>query len=89
MTLEVLSVAGNMKRDDIEAAAIMAGFQTVPAERGSIRMLFTRGKNFLNVHTDGKWAFYSEIADGKKPDRYGSDFPSLLKFLVEKDVSMP
>lgn len=73
-----------MKREEIEAAAVGAGFQALPV-KDSIRMLFTRGKTFLNVHIDGKWAFYSEIVNGKKPDQYGSDFQSLFKFLAQSD----
>lgn len=64
----------------ITVAAIAAGFRplTKPDE---IRVPFTRGPSFLNVHTDGKWAFYSEIHDGKEPDNWGKDFNSLLTFL--------
>jgi hypothetical protein len=69
-----------LTREEIEKAAIQAGFQPLALQDQS-RALFTRGKNFLNVHMDGKWAFYSEVRDSKKPDQYGSDFQSLLLFL--------
>jgi len=48
------------------------------------RILFTRGANLLNVHTDGKWAFYTEVIDNKTPDMWGSDFRSLTRFLDEQ-----
>jgi hypothetical protein len=64
----------------IKQVAIRAGFRPMPVT-DSIRALFTRTKNFLNVHTDGKWAFYTELRDGKKPDHWGHDFESLLMFL--------
>jgi hypothetical protein len=68
----------------VERAAVQAGFQRLPGG-GPIRILFTRGANFLNVHTDGKWAYYSEIVDGRTPDRSGSDFESLLNFLTTRE----
>lgn len=66
--------------ETIKKAARRAAFQHMPA-KDSIRVLFTRAANFLNVHRDGKWAFYTELSDGKKPDRWGLDFESLLSFL--------
>jgi hypothetical protein len=71
-----------MTPSDIEKAAVQAGFQRLPL-KDSLRILFTRGASVLNVHTDGKWAFYTEIVDGKAPDQYGSDFQSLLTFLTK------
>lgn len=64
----------------IKTAAMAAGFRPLPMP-DEIRVLFTRGPSFLNVHTDGKWAFYSEIHDGKKPDDWGKDFSSILVLL--------
>jgi len=67
--------------EQIESGAAKAGFQRLPVA-DPIRLLFTRGPNLLNVHTDGKWAFYAKVVHGKKPDRFGSDFESLLAFLA-------
>ena len=50
----------------------------------SVRILFTGGDNMLNVHTDGKWAFYTEVVRGKSPDTWGKDFESLLAFLTSE-----
>jgi hypothetical protein len=66
--------------ETVKKAARRAAFQHVPV-KDPIRVLFSRAANFLNVHTDGKWAFYTEISDGKKPDHWGLDFESLLAFL--------
>ena len=68
---------------EIELAALKAGFKRI-ALNDSLRIVFARGANFLNVHTDGKWAFYKEIADGKRPDKWGKDFDSLVIFLTEQ-----
>lgn len=71
-----------MTPQEIEKAAVQAGFQRLPL-KDPVRILFTRGANFLNVHMDGKWAFYTEVVDGKKPDQSGSEFQSLLTFLTK------
>lgn len=68
-----------MTPQQIEIAAVKAGFTRTPLA-DPVRLIFSRGPNLLNVHTDGKWAFYTEIVDGKKPDRYGTDFQSLETF---------
>jgi hypothetical protein len=65
--------------EQIKNTATNTGFQRMPLA-DPIRVLFTRGENFLNVHTDGKWAFYKELVDGKKPDHYGMDLESLQAF---------
>lgn len=65
----------------ITTAAVAAGFRPLPRP-DAIRVPFTRGPSFLNVHMDGNWAFYSEIHDGKEPDNWGKDLNSLLIFLV-------
>jgi len=67
--------------DRIKNTATNTGFQRMNLA-DPIRVLFTRGENFLNVHTDGKWAFYKELVDGKKPDHYGMDLESLQTFLT-------
>src|SRR3989442_10398829 len=66
--------------EKIKNTATNAGFRRMNLA-DPIRVLFSRGENFLNVHTDGKWAFYAELVDGKKPDHYGMDFESLQTFL--------
>ena len=78
-TLKGLIPAVTLER--IKNAATKAGFQRLGLA-DPIRVIFTRGKNFLNVHTDGKWAFYTELMEGKKPDHYGMDFESLQTFLT-------
>lgn len=66
--------------ETITIAAVAAGFR--PMRRPDrLRLPFTRGSHFLNVHTDGKWAFYSELHDGKLPDNWGKDLESLMAFL--------
>ena len=65
----------------IKETAANVGFRLVNLV-DPVRVLFSRGENFLNVHTDGKWVFYRELADGKKPDQYGMDLESLNTFLT-------
>jgi hypothetical protein len=36
----------------------------------------------LYLHTDGEWAFYVEIVEGKIPDAWGKDLESLASFLT-------
>jgi hypothetical protein len=67
--------------EKIRNTATNAGFRHMRLV-DPIRVLFSRGENFLNVHMDGKWAFYKELVDGKKPDHYGMDFESLETFLT-------
>jgi hypothetical protein len=67
--------------EKIKNTATNTGFQSMSIA-DPIRVLFTRGESFLNVHRDGKWAFYRQIVDGKKPDHYGMDLESLQTFLT-------
>lgn len=68
----------------IESAGRKAGFVRQPlADR--LRVIFRRGFGFLNVHMDGRWAFYMNLPDGRKPDNSGSDFESLSVFLATQD----
>jgi len=67
--------------EKIKNTAANAGFRRLSLA-DPIRVLFSRGENFLNVHRDGKWAFYEELVDGKKPDHYGMDLESLQTFLT-------
>lgn len=73
----------NVTPQEIELAAVKAGFKRMTL-KDSVRIVFTRGSNMLNVHTDGKWAFYSEVVGGKTPDRWGKDFQSLINFFNEQ-----
>jgi len=67
--------------NQIEAAGRKADFVRQPlADR--LRIIFRRGFNFLNVHLDGRWAFYANLCDGRKPDTSGSDLESLSVFLT-------
>ena len=67
--------------EKIKNTATNVGFRRMSLA-DPIRVLFSRGENFLNVHTDGKWAFYQELVDGKRPDHYGMDLESLQTFLT-------
>ena len=70
-----------MTLSQIETAGRKAGFLRQPlADR--LRIIFRRGFNFLNVHVDGRWAFYVNLCDGRKPDNSGTDFESLSVFLA-------
>jgi hypothetical protein len=73
-----------MMINQIETAGRRAGFVRQPfADR--LRVIFRRGFSFLNVHLDGRWAFYMNLPDGRKPDSSGSDFESLSIFLATQD----
>lgn len=72
-----------MTINQIESAGRKAGFIRQPfADR--LRVIFRRGFNFLNVHLDGRWAFYANLPDGRKPDNSGTDFESLSVFLATR-----
>jgi hypothetical protein len=71
----------SMTLQDIEQTVGQAGFHRIPLN-DSHRNIFMRGANILNILTDGKWAFYTEIADGKIPDAWGKDLESLVSFLT-------
>lgn len=70
-----------MTMNQIETAGRKAGFIRQPFE-DRLRVIFRRGFNFLNVHLDGRWAFYVNLSDGRKPDNSGTDFESLAAFLA-------
>lgn len=73
-----------MTINQIETAGRKAGFIRQPlADR--LRVIFRRGFNFLNVQMDGRWAFYANLPDGRKPDISGADFESLSVFLATQD----
>lgn len=75
-----------MTISQIETAVRKAGFVRQPlADR--VRIIFRRGFNFLNVQIDGRWAFYINLCDGRKPDNYGTDFESLSLFLATRTVN--
>lgn len=70
-----------MTINQIETAGRGSGFIRQPlADRR--RVIFRRGYNFLNVHLDGRWAFYANLPDGRKPDNSGTGFESLSAFLA-------
>jgi hypothetical protein len=65
---------------EIEAVANAVGWKRMPLNDPK-QVVLTRGSNVVRVRmADGNWAFYSEIVDGKSPDKWGKDFPSLLAF---------
>jgi len=70
-----------MTINEIETAGRKCGFIRQPlADR--LRVIFRRDFNFLNVHMDGRWAFYVNLPDCRKPDNSGTDFESLSVFLA-------
>lgn len=70
-----------MTINQIEVAGRKAGFVRQPLA-DKLRIIFRRGFGFLNVHIDGRWAFYVNLCDGRKPDNSGTDFESLSVFLA-------
>lgn len=72
----------------VKRAAARFGFRAI-SSTDPVRTLFSRGNNFLNVHSDGKWAFYEELHDGKSPDHWGHDFKSLITFFHSRSPEAP
>jgi hypothetical protein len=70
-----------MTPQEIDEAIGQAGFQRIHL-KDSHCIVFMRGASMLYVHADGKWAFYTEIAEGKIPDVWGKDLDSLVPFLT-------
>ena len=76
-----------MTINQVETAGCKAGFIRQPlADR--LRVIFRRGYNFLNVHMDGRWAFYANLPDCRKPDDSGTDFDSLSVFLATQTAKV-
>jgi hypothetical protein len=51
-------------------------------------LVFTHGTKMVRVRLhDCAWAFYTEISNGKNPDRWGKDYPSFIGFMTSFDIS--
>jgi hypothetical protein len=75
----------------IEKVAHSVGWTRVPImgiqNPKTAAVILTRGPMVVRVRLhDCAWAFYTEFADGKTPDRWGKDYPSLVAFLSSHDV---
>jgi len=77
--------ADNATTDQITAIAESAGWKSIPIQSTN-SLAFAVGPMMVRVRLNDKnWAYYSEVVDGKSPDKWGKDMPSLIAFSSNHD----
>lgn len=75
-----IDAANDATREQVERVANSVGWRRIPCNDQNV-ILFELGPEMVRVRMkDGNWAFYAELTDGKSPDKWGKDFPSLFAF---------
>jgi len=78
--------ADNATPDQITVIAEAAGWKTIPIQGSTDSLAFAAGPMMVRVRLkDKNWAYYSEVVDGKSPDKWGKDMLSLIAFFSSHD----
>lgn len=81
-----IDAADKATPEELERIVRSRGWGRVPVMGSSNAVIFSCGQATVRVRlTDFAWAFYTEIRDGKTPDKWGKDIPSLLAFFSSYD----
>ncbi len=80
-----IDAADKATPDEVATVAKSFGWKDVPGNAPNV-LIFTLGPMMIRVRmADGNWAFYKEVVDGAKPDKWGKDLPSLTAFFTSHD----